>query len=278
MMKNTDEGTVDVGDGKLYYQVAGSGEPLVLCHAGFVDSGMWDNQWEEFGRYFRVVRFDMRDYGRSDRAQGPVSRRADLKGLLDQLGIRHAVLVGCSMGGTIVLDFALEHPERVAGLVLVSADPSGFEMQGDPPPDLLAMISAMQKGDLEQVSELQLRLWIDGPFRQPEQVDPGVRRRAAEMNRIPVEHNTWAKVDTQPLDPLDPPAIQRLDQVHVPTLIIAGALDHPELLRAAGIMEKGIPGAGKVIIAGAAHLPSMEKPAAFNRAVLSFVQDAGLSA
>ncbi len=276
-MKNTNQGTVTVGDGKLYYEVAGSGKTLVLCHAGFVDSGMWDRQWEEFSRFFQVIRFDMRDFGKSDRAEGPVSRRRDLEGLLDRLGIQRAVLVGCSMGGTIVLDFALEHPERVEGLVLVSADPSGFEMQGEPPPNLLAMIAAMQQGDLERVSELQLRLWVDGPFRQPEQVDPKVRQHAAEMNWIPVEHGTFS-LNMQPADSLDPPAVTRLNQVRVPTLIVAGALDHPELLRAADMMEKGIPGTKKVIIAGAAHVPNMEKPAEFNREVLSFLKEAGLRA
>lgn len=275
-MKNTNHGTVTAGNGKLYYEVAGSGAPLVLCHAGFVDSGMWDSQWDELGQFFQVVRFDIRDYGRSGRAQGPVSRRKDLEGLLDQLGIQRAVLVGCSMGGTIVLDFALEHPERVDGLVLVSAAPSGFEMQGDAPPDLLAMIAATQQGDLKQVSELQLRLWVDGPYRQPEQVDPQVRQRAAGMNWIPVEHGTW-RIDTQPADPLDPPAVARLNQIRVPTLIVVGALDHPELLRAADVMGKGIPGARKVIIASAAHVPNMERPAEFNREVLSFLRDAGLS-
>lgn len=142
-----------MGDGKLHYEAARSGEALLLCHAGFVDSGMWDSQWEEFSQFFSVVRFDMRDDGKSDRARGPISRRKDLEGLLDQLGIHRGTLMGCSMGGTIVLDFALEHPERVEGLVLVFADLSGFEMQGDPPPNLLAMIAAMQQGDLEPVIE-----------------------------------------------------------------------------------------------------------------------------
>jgi pimeloyl-ACP methyl ester carboxylesterase len=277
-MKDTEQGTVDVGQARLYYEIAGSGEPLILCHAGFVDSGMWDDQMDAFSQFFRVVRFDMRDYGKSDLAEGPVSRRKDLEGLLDRLGIQRGLLLGCSMGGTLALDFALEHPQRVAGLILVSADPSGFEFQGDPPPTLLAMISAMQQGDLEQVSELQLRLWVDGPFRQPDQVDPEVRQRAAEMNRIPVEHGTWGKVDTHPVDPLDPPAVRRLDQIRVPTLIVVGALDDPELLRAAGVMEKGIPAAKKVIIPGAAHVPNMERPAEFNREVLSFLQAAGFSA
>jgi len=273
-MENTNRGTVNVGDGKLYYEMAGRGNPLVLCRAGFVDSGMWDDQWEDFGRFFQVIRFDMRDYGRSDPVQGPVSRRKDLERLLDQLGIQRAVLLGCSMGGAMALDFALEHPEKADGLVMVSAAPNGFELRGSPPPNLLAMMSAVERGNLEQVSELQLRIWIDGPFRQPEQVDPQVRRRAAEMNRIPVEHGTWGKVDAHPLDPLDPPAVRRLDQIRIPTLIVAGALDHPEVLRAADLMEKEIRGAKKVIIAGTAHMPNMEKPAEFNQAVLSFLNSA----
>jgi pimeloyl-ACP methyl ester carboxylesterase len=134
------------------------------------------------------------------------------------------------------------------------------------------MITAMRQGDLGGVSELQMRLWVDGRFRQPEQVDPQVRRRAAEMNRIPVELGTWAKIDTQPLDPLDPPAVHRLDQIQVPTLIVVGALDDPELLRAAGIMEEGIHGAKKVVIRDAAHMPNMERPAEFNQAVLGFLR------
>ncbi|HEX9115228.1 MAG TPA: alpha/beta hydrolase [Anaerolineae bacterium] len=272
-MSNTQRGTIHVGDGELYYEMAGSGTPLVLCHAGFVDSGMWDDQWEEYARFFHVVRYDMRGYGRSGEALGPMSRRTELESLIDQLAIQHAVLVGCSMGGATVLDLALEHPEKAEALVLVSTVPGGFEFQGPPPPDLIDMFAAMRQGDLGRVSELQLRLWVDGRFRQPEQTDPQVRRRAAEMNRIPVERGTWARVDAQPLAPLDPPAVLRLDQIHVPTLIVDGALDDPEVLRAAGTMERGIPGARKLVIPDAAHVPNMERPAEFNQAVLSFLRE-----
>ncbi len=274
-MNNTISGTVEIGDGKLYYEMAGRGEALVLCHAGFVDSGMWDGQWADFSQSYRVIRFDMRDYGKSDLAQGPVSRSKDLEHLLDRLGIQRAVLLGCSLGGSLVLDFALEHPEKVDGLILVSVSPSGFQMQGSPPDNLMEMMSAVESGDLERASELQIRIWVDGPFRQPEQIDPRVRQRVAEMSRIPVAHRAWEKDGAFPLDP---PAVKRLDQIRVPTLIVAGALDHPELLRAADLMEKEIRQAKKVIIAGSAHVPNMEKPADFNRAVLNFLKNAKLSA
>jgi 2-hydroxy-6-oxonona-2,4-dienedioate hydrolase len=264
----------EIDGSKLYYEVAGEGETLLLSHAGFVDSRMWDAQWDEFAKHYRVIRYDMRGYGKSDPVEGPVSRRDDLFRLLRHLNIERASLVGSSMSGEIVLDFTLEHPEMVSALVVVSATPSGFELQGAPPPNLMEMMEAMQKGDLERASELQIRIWIDGMYRQPDQVNPDVRKQAAEMNRIPVKNGTWAKADMQPLNPLNPPAVGRLGEIHAPTLIVAGDLDHPEILRAADFMQAGIAGSKKHIISGTAHMPSMEKPEEFNRVVLDFLREA----
>ena len=276
-MKNVTSGFVDVDGGKIYYEMAGAGTPMVLSHAGFVDSGMWDSQWEPFSRAYQVIRYDMRGYGKSSPAQGPICRRDDLDSLLRHLNVERALMVGCSMGGEIILDLALEHPQMVAGLVLVSAVPSGFQPQGAPPANLMEMIAASQQGDFDRASELQIRIWVDGPFRQPEQVNPDIRRQAAEMNRISVLNDTWAKADRDPLRPLVPPAIQRLDQVAVPALIIDGAVDDPEILRAGDLLYQKIRGSQKVILPDAAHVPNMDKPADFNRAVLSFLSRSGLS-
>jgi pimeloyl-ACP methyl ester carboxylesterase len=270
-MANT--GYANIDGAKVYYEISGNDhdETLVLAHAGFVDSGMWDAQWDAFSRRYRVIRFDMRGYGKSDPAQGPVSRRQDLHNVLTQLGVKRAHLVGCSMGGENVIDLALEHPEIVSSLVVISTAPSGFELQGEPPPFLMEMIGAMQQGDVSKASELQIRIWVDGPFRKPEQVDSAVRQRAAEMNLIAVKNGTFAIADMQPLGPLDPPAASRLKSIRIPTLIIAGALDHPEILRAADVMASEIPGAKMLIIPASAHVPNMEKPKEFNQAVLEFL-------
>lgn len=262
---------INVDDGKLYYEMAGEGEPLVLVHAGFVDSRMWDAQWQAFKERFRVVRFDMLGYGHSDKATQPVSRRAHLARLLDALDIQRAHLIGCSMGGEIIIDFALEHPDRALSLIPVSAVPTGFEMQGEPPALMMEMIGALQAGDLDRAADLQIRLWVDGEQRQPEQVDPAVRQHAAMMNRIFVQNGTWA-YDMQPSDPLTPPAATRLQDLTMPALVIAGALDHPEIVRAAEVMVSGLPNARKLIMAGCAHVPNMEKPDEFNRAVLEFLE------
>lgn len=272
-MAEARSGYIAQADGKLYYEVAGEGEILVLGHAGFVDSGMWDPQWEAFTQRYRVIRYDMRGYGKSDPAPGPRNWRNDLAQLLAQLQVERAALLGCSMGGAIMLDFALEHPEMASALLVVSSAPSGFQLEGAPPPELAEMFQAAKQGDTARVSELQIRLWIDGPHRQPDQVNPDVRRRAAEMNRIPVEHRTFFLANTQPFEPLDPPAIARLNTITAPTLVMAGALDNSEIVRAANVMASAIPGAQTHIFAQSAHLPNMEQPAEFNQTVLAFLAE-----
>ena len=271
-MTQLNESYFSFGDSKVFYQLAGEGSALVLSHAGFVDSRMWDDQWPVFTRSHRVLRYDLRGFGKSSAEVSPVNRRDDLFRLMRHLNLSSAVLIGCSMSGEIVLDFTLEHPEMVSALVLVSTVPAGFEMHGPPPPLLMQMFTALQQGDLDLAADLEMRLWIDGPARQPGQANPLVRQRAAEMSRIPLANHTFLKMDSERVDPLNPPASERLGEIHVPTLIIDGALDDPEILRAADVMAAGIPGAQKVVMNGCAHLPNMEQPAEFNHLVLDFLE------
>lgn len=272
-MVETKKEYLDLGDGQLYYEVAGKGFPLVLSHAAFLDSRMFDALWKPLADHFRVIRYDMRGYGRSSPAQGPLCRRADLAQLLAHLGVAQAHLVGSSNGGEISLDLALEQPGLAASLTLVDATPSGFELQGEPPRYMLEMFEAMQRGDVERASELQIRVLLDGGQREPEQVDPELRKKALEMARIFIAQKTSFVADSQPVDPLDPPAVTRLEEVKCPTLIVAGSLEHPEILRAADEMAARIPNARKVILEGSAHVPSYEQPDEFARHLLKFLRE-----
>jgi pimeloyl-ACP methyl ester carboxylesterase len=274
MTSNRTSGTLDINGGKLYYESQGEGETLILAHAGFVDGGMWDSQFDEFAQHYRVVRYDQRGFGKSDAASSPISRHEELTAVISALGIESAALIGCSQGGTAALDFALTHPEKLWALVLVSATPSGFEMQGEPPAALMEMFGALQQGDMARVADLQVRIWVDGESRSPEQVDSAVRQRAAAMNRVAVENGTFAAADMEPLNPLDPPAALRLSQLDIPVLTVVGALDHPEIARAADVMVEQLPHAEKHVIDGAAHVPNMEHPIEFNRVVLDFLRNA----
>ncbi len=136
---------------------------------------------------------------------------------------------------------------------------------------MLEMFDAMQKGDINRSSELQIRIWLDGEHREPCQVDSTLRKNAMEMNRIPVAQNTFFISDMQPANPLDPPAITRLESVNCPTWIVAGALDHSEVLRAADEMVKRIPNARKTIIESTGHVPSYEQPDTFVKLLMDFL-------
>ncbi|GAP12775.1 predicted hydrolase [Longilinea arvoryzae] len=270
-MNPTTKDTLDLDDGRLYYETAGKGEALVLTHAAFLDSRMFDDIWEPLAEQFQVIRYDMRGFGRSSPTTGPLCRRRDLDALLNHLGVARAHLVGCSNGGQISLDLALEQPQRVASLTLVDSTPSGFELQGEPPRYLMEMIGALQNGDVDRANELQIRIWLDGAQREPGQVDDGLRQKALEMNRIPVAQGTFFSADAQPLNP---PAVTRLESVHCPTLVVAGALDHAEVLRAADEMAARIPHAKKAIMNACGHVPAYEQPTAFVELLLGFFQNA----
>jgi 3-oxoadipate enol-lactonase len=127
-----ESGFAEVNGARLYYEIAGEGEPLVLVHAGIADSRMWDGQLAAFAHRYRVIRYDMRGFSRSGMVEGPYAHHEDLRALLDSLDIEHAFLVGCSIGGGTIIDFALQNPGRGRALVLVGSAVSGFETESDP--------------------------------------------------------------------------------------------------------------------------------------------------
>jgi 2-hydroxy-6-oxonona-2,4-dienedioate hydrolase len=265
-VKDLHTGWAHLEDADLYYETAGEGPSLVLLHAGFVDRRMWDEQFSAFSQYFHVIRYDRRGFGNSKLTPGPFSHRRDLYQLLKFLGIEQAHLLGCSAGGAAIIDFALEHPEMTSSLILVASALGGYQFQGDKPQPLQDLITALQAKDLNQAAQLAVRLWIDGPRRTPGQVDARIRQRAGEMSLTGLA-NFFVEEE-----PLVPPALERLQELAVPTLVILGELDDASLASIGEILTARIVGAQKVIIPGAAHLPNMEKPEEFNQIILAFLR------
>jgi pimeloyl-ACP methyl ester carboxylesterase len=270
MLRET--GIAGVNGAQIYYEVAGEGEPLILVHAGIADSRMWEAQLAAFASRYRVIRHDMRGFGRTAMVEGAYSHHEDLRGLLDSLDVGRAHLVGCSMGGGAVLDFALEYPERAGNLVLVSSAVGGFRPEFSPPRQWDDLVAADEAGDLDRVSELEVQIWVDGPGRFPDEVDPSIRYLVREMNLIALKNEALGLGEEW--EP-DPPAADRLPDVQSPTLLMVGDEDQPRVFTAADLLERELPNARKVVISGVAHLPNMERPEEFNRIVLDFLEDFG---
>jgi len=232
---------------------------------------MWDDQFSVFAQHYKVIRYDLRGFGKSAMPPGLFSSHEDVAGLLNFLNVEKAYVIGQSFGGYVAIDFTLAHPGMVDALVLGAPNVSGYEPSSEEIQRFCAEEEdALNRGDLAGATELNLRMWVDGPNRTPDQVNPTVRERVREMQLFAFSLPEPEDVEEQPLTP---PAITRLAEIRVPTLIIIGGQDVPEFLKISDIIAAGITGAKKVIIPGVAHLPNMEKPAEFNRIVLDFLSE-----
>jgi len=258
----------DVNGTQLYYEVTGAGPPLVLLHAGIADSRMWDDQVVAFAHDFEVIRYDLRGCGQSELPPAPFAHYADLHGLLTALGIERASLLGSSLGGATAIDATLADPTMVDALVLAASPLSGYTFSASTKRQWAAIDVALERAGVDQAVELELQMWLDGPVRTPEQVDPAVRERVRAMDsRVYALYTEEATEHT-----LEPPALARLAEIRVPTLIVVGDADVPDILACATVLEEGIAGARKVVLPGTAHMLNMEQPDAFNRTVLDFLR------
>jgi pimeloyl-ACP methyl ester carboxylesterase len=260
--------------GGLAYEVAGRGDPIVLVHAGIADRRMWDPQWPAFASIGRAIRYDARGYGESLPPSGAWSHHADLLGLLDELGVRRAHLVGTSMGAGIAVEAALARPRIAASLLLAAP---GGALLGEGGDSLRQVwheeVEALDRGDIDAAVEVNLRAWVDGPTRGSDAVDPEVRAFVGRMQRDAFELPEWDP-DANPEHELTPAAVGRLGELRCRTLVLVGALDQPATMEAASRVAKDVEGARLEVWADVAHAPSLERPADFERLALAFLSGA----
>jgi pimeloyl-ACP methyl ester carboxylesterase len=260
------------GRAELCVEDSGTAGPAIVClHAGVCDRRMWAPQTEALQATHRVLAYDRRGFGATRYVPEPHSRVADLLAVLDDAGLDRAVLMGCSQGGRLALDVALAHPERVRALVLVACSVSGApdDASGpfEPPVDaLVARLEAAEaRGDRAALNELEAQAWLDGPAQRAGRVGGALRALFLDMNGI-------ALAAADPGEVAEPPsAWDRLEQIGVPTLIVWGSLDFPHFDARMRTLARRIPQAQTFVMEGAAHLPGLEAPAAFNTAVADFL-------
>lgn len=268
MMSRT-RGTAEVNGAGFHFELAGEGRPLVLLHAGICDGRMWDGQFDALAAARKVLRYDRRGFGRTTQGASAFSHVEDLAALLNHFSLGRTTLVGCSQGAKIALDFALTRTELVDSLVLVAPAVSGYTYASAPPRQYKEIEQAEAAGDVERVNELELQIWVDGPRRDPGEVDRDVRELVREMNLLALTSSAGEEL------PSATDAAGRLSEVSVPTLVVVGDLDTAQTLEAADALARGIPGARLEVIKGTAHLPNMERPEEFNRLVLEFLSGQG---
>lgn len=267
----------EINGTQIHYEVRGEGATqsgfgtaVTLIHAGIANLTMWDDQMELLSKNFRVLRYDMRGWGETPRPDGDFHHHDDLRALLQHVGIEQTVVIACSFGGKVALDFALAYPEMVSALMLVGAALGGYEWTDEwLAAQDAAVEAAAARGDLAAAAELETQIWFDGPGRKPDQVDPAIRQRAYDLcwHTLALPEGGGAPL------PLVPPAIERLGEIQVPVRIIVGQHDVADIHAIGNVLEAGLPMAETVkIMRDTAHLPNMERPSTFNNLALDFLE------
>ena len=250
---------------------AGSGSPVVFLHAGVSDSRLWQDQMSALAPHHRVIAFDRRGFGETTAAPGAFSHLEDLEALLATQQVQRPVLVGCSMGGALALDYALAHPGALAGLVLIGTAISGAPDYPGYPPVIDALEKELQAAeqarDLERVNALEAHLWLDGPEQPEGRVGGAVRALFLDMNGKALAKGSFR-------DAPRAPAFPRLAEITVPTTVVCGRYDYPDIAFISEQIAAKVPGAQLVWLDSCAHLPSIEAPGQVTALLQDFLRRA----
>ena len=262
---------LQVDDGRLYYEVNGRGDPIVLIHAGFLDNRMWDEQFQLFAQHYKVIRYDVRGYGKSDEPKTSFSDYKDLHRLLAHLSVKTVHIVGVSNGGRIALDFAAEYPDMIHSLILVGTGVRGRGVSGPEEEKFWGEFETQMKlqeeavkGDrLAEATEIDVNTWASAQT-------PASRKRILEiaLENSHVQKDEPGKFQVSP----EPAAYKRLSEIRAPTLVIIGDRDVRGMRYIADDVHSKIQGSKKLVVQGADHIVNMSKPKEFNKMVLEFLE------
>jgi 3-oxoadipate enol-lactonase len=262
------KGTIAVEDGRIAYELAGSGPAVVLVHSGLTDRRQWDREFPQIARRSTVVRYDLRGFGGSSPAWAAFSPVRDLRAVIVGLGLRTPLVVGSSLGGAIALDLALDHPGIVRGLLLVAPALSG----GIEPPYSPEEAAAFEQ-DERRIREVEAA-WVAGnrvaAFEALRELwCPALEGPALEQFRRMVEENAEEVYGDRSLRfAEDPPAAgPRLGSLRVGVHVLVGGRDNPAAIVFARRIATQVPGGRLTLVERADHLVNLSAPEAFDSAL-----------
>lgn len=253
---------IDVEGGKIYYEECGTGDDAVLLvHDGVVHSAVWDDVWPAFCKKFHVIRYDRRGYGRSPAATNWYSETDDLFALLKYEQVHRAMIVGSSHGGELSIEFALEHPKLVEQLVLVGAVVHGY-----PYSDHFLNRGEATWGPTKGDAAAAIARIVDDKYLIAAD-HPAARQKLRDLLTAAPQDFTHSDMARD-----FPSSLPHLHEIRVPTLILVGDVDIPDVHAHAGAIETGIANSRRIVLPDTGHLMYLEKPEEFTRIVSRFLE------
>lgn len=242
--------SLEVGGGRIRFEECGAGPAIVLLHDGLLHSVVWDGEWTGLCRAFHVVRYDRRGYGLSDAPRAAFSPVEDLASLLARTKIQKATLVGCSSGSALAIDFAIHHPESVDNLVLIGPVVHGMPSSAFFDERGRRNSAPLDKGDVKSAA----KNWSEDRF----EIAGNQASARSKIFDILVRYPQNLKYTGEFELRFKVPAIARLSEIHVPTLIVVGEHDIADVHAHSGAIQSGIWGSRREIVKGSGHLVPLE--------------------
>lgn len=271
-MTETDEQREDfafeIGGATLVGLEQGEGLPVVFLHAGVCDKRMWLDQMQAVSDGgWHAVAYDRRGYGETESPDEAFSHLEDLEALLDAFDIHAAVFVGCSMGGGLAVDFALAHPGRVIGLVLIGTSITGAPWSATAEEQAIEMAEedAFERDDRDMLNRVQAHEWLDGPRAKSGRVGGAARELFLDMNGLALAKQTLTQEEERP------DAWSRMEGVNTPTLLLVGDEDFSAIIDRHETLSETMPNAFAAVLEGAAHIPSIERPELVSAMIVEFL-------
>lgn len=263
------EGRLDAFGNQLYYELTGSGAPVLLIHGYGLNADMWAPTVAALEAEFTVLRYDLRGHGRSDGMLNEHLEIKDTLSLLDSLGLAQVHVVGLSLGAMVALDLALTTPQRVHSLVLASPGLiGGDDPDGTYTAEVKRLVQGLQAGRLPLVEDALMALTFQESSRPPGQVSEALMHQVRGWVEAYLRHG-FAR---RPQKFAEWSPIERLPEVWQPTLIIAGEADLALTRANAQQLADSIPAARLAWLPEVAHLVNLEAPEAFNKLLLGFLR------
>ena len=257
---------MDINGKNICIKTVGNGDPIVFLHCSLLTSEMWNSQIDYFSKKYKTLTFDFCGYGKSDLPKGIYSDHEDLKTILDKNNINKAIIVGCSYGGSVALDFVLEYPEYIKKLILITPAINGYKYPLKLTIESIKNFRNVRKIGIEKAVEMFMnnRYWS--------YFVPKENSFKEEFKNIFVENKNFYNGNYTKKRIVKPVAIKRLTEIKINVLLIGSENDSKFNKDVAKTLSENIKGIKVYEIKNCGHLPNMEKREEINKIIDEYIK------